>query len=633
MELSTLKAKITATSSLSKTLNTTAAAADRVADSMSEGAVAGTELAAGLSLSEGEAKSLARNLGEANSELAEGAAQGAVYAEGLDETAQKQAESSAAAALFAQRLERVGDEATQSAAQLGAFSAAADSATESSLRANLAGVSGSLTRVGTVAAAATPPVLALSSGLAGIAGFSGVGALAAGGLTTAGIQARAEEMAAMSSELENAAAARELLFANLKSQLADAFAPIQNADVTQQFALRNLEAVVDIAEDASTSLQAVDDTVIGVAAGLREAAVATSPEAFAALAEQTERLAPLFSRLDGAIRSIPSLINYLADVTSRIGTDLFVFASALVEAGAGATELGVAVLDTLLPALSGTLFLAGNVLSIFQMIPGPLQNAAVAFGVLAAAGVVLTSSNYALSASMFTLTGATTALTGALTALTAPLSVPIILAATLGAALVGLAYRFNLVGDAANLATGAWNTLVEIAEASVNAVLGAANAVGDFLGPLSLLVPGFGPAIYVISHWSEIMNTAGDVVGWLGARIRWLARQAQRYLGPVLDLVGETSDRIDEAGGVELDAAKFGDDGDGGGSSSGPSGGPPGPPPAAPAATTGSGSTDQSVNIDTLVVEDRSGNADQTADKVIKRLEKRSRREGGHPTG
>lgn len=531
-------------------------------------------------------------------EAASSSASAAVLSEGLDETAQESAAASARAALLEQRLESVGDEATQSAAQLGVFSAAAESAAGSSVRANLAGLSGPLTRVGAVAAAATPAVLGLGSALGGVAGFSGLGGLAAGGLTAAGIQARAEEMAAFSTELEDAAAAREELFANFKSQLADAFAPIQNADATQQFALRNLEAVVDIAEDASTSLQAVDDTVIGVASGLREAAVAASPATFEALATQTERLAPLFSRLDGAISDLPQLINFLGDATARVGPDLFTLAAAAIPVAAGLAEVGIAVSDVLLPPLNASLFVLGGLLSTFQMLPAPLQNAAVAFGVLAAAGVMLTSANYALSTSMFTLTGATTALTGALTALTAPLSVPIVIAAALGAAIVGLATHFGLLNDATDVLTGTWNTLVEVAEASINSVLGAAKAVGDFLGPLSLLVPGFGPAIFVISHWTEIMNTAGDVVEWLGARIRWLARQADKYLGPVLDMIGDASDRIDEAGGVELDAAKFGDsdDSDGSDGSSDRDGGDD-PPPAPPAAGTSSTSS-EGVTVD-----------------------------------
>ncbi|MFC7323250.1 hypothetical protein ACFQMF_01520 [Halorubrum rutilum] len=634
MELETLKAKLVATNEISKSLETTAASADRVADSMREGAVAGAELATAAARTDEEATDLARSLGKANSELAEGAAQGAVYAEGMGEVAQQQAEASAAAALFEQRLESVGDEATQSAAQLGAFSGAAESAASSSVRANVAGLSGPLTRVGAVAAAATPAVLGLGSALSGIAGFSGLGGLAAGGLTAAGIQARAEEMAAMSSELEDAAAAREELFANFKDQLADAFAPIQNADVTQQFALRNLEAVVDVAEDASTSLQAVDDTVIGVASGLREAAVATSPEAFAALADQTERLAPLFSRLDGAISDLPQLINFLGDATARVGPDLFQLAAAAVPVAAGLAEVGIAASDVLLPPLNASLFVLGGLLGTFQALPSPIQNAAAGMVLAAGAASIASSAMAAYSASTFASTVATKGLIAAIGTLLGPVTATGLAIAAVGGAVLGLASHFGLLDDAAGVLTGTWNTLVEVQEMLLNTVLGTAKALGDFLGPVSLLLGPIGLLSFAISNWAEIMDYANNRIDWMQRKIKALARVANNVLGPVLDMVRKTSEEIDEAGGVELDAAKFGDEGDDGDGSSGLGGSDgEGPPPAAPAATTGSGSTDQSVNIDTLVVEDRSGNADQTADKVIRRLRKQSRREGGHPTG
>lgn len=635
MELDTLKAKLVATNEISKSLETTAASADRVADSMREGAVAGAELATAAARTDEEATDLARSLGKANSELAEGAAQGAVYAEGMGEAAQQQAEASAAAALFEQRLERVGDEATQSAAQLGIFSGAAESAAGSSVRANLAGLSGPLTRVGAVAAAATPAVLGLGSALGGVAGFSGLGGLAAGGLTAAGIQARAEEMAAFSTELEDAAAAREELFANFKGQLADAFAPIQNADVTQQFALRNLEAVVDVAEDASTSLQAVDDTVIGVAGGLREAAVAASPAAFAAMATQTERLAPLFSRLDGAISDVPQLINFLGDATARVGPDLFTLAAAAVPVAAGLAEVGIAASDVLLPPLSGLLFVTGGLLGMFQALPSPIQNMAAGMVLAAGAAYIGAAAMSAFSGTTFTATLATQGLIAALGTLLAPVSGTALAIAAVSGAVLGLASHFGLLDDGVQVLTGTWNGFVDILELGINGILWASEAISELTNGFIAFVPGIGTAIYLLGNLDTIITKAGQAVDWLGAKFVWLAKVADKYLGGVLDLLDRTSDQSEDLGGVSFEGAKFGDDSDDSGDGySGPGGGGSGgPPPAGAAPTTGRGSgTDQSVNIDTLVVEDKSGNAEKTADKVIQKLEKERRRQSGHPS-
>ena len=636
MELDTLKAKIVGTSKLSKTLTKTAASADRVADSMREGAVAGAELAASAGRTEEEAVDLARSLGKANRELASGAAEGAVYAEGMSEVAQEQAEASAAAALFEQRLERVGDEATQSAAQVGAFSSSVGAANASSLSANLAGLSGSIKTVGALAAVATPAVLGLGSALGGLATFSGVGAIGAGGLTVAGIQGRAKEMAELSSEYEDAAAAREELLSGFTSRLGDAFEPIQNADVTQQFALRNLDAVVDVAEDASAALQGVDDTVIGVASGLREATVATSPELFGELATQTERLAPLFSRLDGAIRDVPQLINFLGDATARVGPDLFTFAAAAVPVAAGLADVGLAASDVLLPALSGLLFVTGGVLGTFQALPDPLQN--VAAGVVLAAGAAYAGSAAmgVFAGSTFTATLATQGLIAALGTLTLPISGTALAIAALAGAVLGLASHFGLLDDAAEVVTGTWNGFVDLLEIGANSALWAADALTNLLGPFTMLIPVVGPALYVLGNLETILTKAGDAADWLGEKIKWLAEMTDRHLSGVLDKLDRTSEKSEEMGGVSFDGARFGDGGDGSDDGrSGPSGGSGGPPPVGAAATTGSqsGASDQSVNIDTLVVEDKSGNAEQTADKVIKKLEKERRRQGGHPTG
>jgi len=592
MELETLKAKIIATSNLSEELTTTAFAADRVAESMQDGAVAGAELAGGMSLTESEASALARQLGAANSELAEGAAESAVYAEGLGEAAQQQAEASASAALLEQRIERVGDEATQSAAKLGMFGAAADSAGNSQLRANLAGISGSLARIGTVAAVATPPLLAMGAGLTGIAGFGGAGAAGAFGFTAAGIQSRAEEMAAFSEELESASDAREQLMEGFMGELESATDALQTP-AAEQFALANMQAVVDVVGEASDALASVQPTIFAVAGGLREAFVATSPELFGELADQTEALAPLFMELRGTIRRLPGLIGFLGDATQRIGPDLFTFGSALVEVGAGATQVGVAVSDVLLPPLSAALFVAGGVLSIFEALPGPLQNAAAAFALIGGVAYVAAGGLGVYSTATWAASAATTALATSVTLLGGMLTLPIWAVAALGAGAVALASHFGVLDDATGLVVDTWNELVDIAELAVNGVLWLSDTVYDLLGPFTLLLGPIGATIAFFAALDDIMRAVGDGIGWLKKQIRDLAAWADKYLGPVIDAYERLKERAGEEGGVDFSGAEIGggddDDGSEGGGSGGDGSSDPPAPPAAGAAATGSG--------------------------------------------
>ena len=601
MDLETLKVKLLATNRLSEELTTTAFAADRVAESMQDGAVAGSELAAGMSWSESEASSLTRQLGAANSELAEGAAEGAIYAEGMGEVAQEQAEASATAAMLEQRIDEVGDEALTSAAQMQAFGSATDSAADSQLRANLAGISGSLARIGTVAAAATPPLLAMGAGLTGIAGFGGAGAAGALGFTAAGIQSRAEEMARFSEELETAADAREQLMEGFMGQLESATDALQTP-AAEQFAIANMQALVDVVGEASDALAAVQPTIFAVAGGLREAFVATSPELFGELAAQTEQLAPLFLELQGTIRRLPGLIAFLGDATQRIGSDILVFGSALVEVGAGATEVGLAVSDVLLPPLSGLLFLAGGVLSIFEALPGPIQNAAAAFALIGGVAYVAAGGLGVYAAASSVAATATTALTTSVAVLGGVLSLPIWAIAALGAGAVALASHFGLLDDATGLVVDTWNELVDIAELAVNGVLWLSESLYDLLGPLALLIPGLGPAIVFLGNLDAIVRETGEGIDWLKKQIRELAAWAGKYLGPVIDAYDRLKERASEEGGVDLGAAEIGggdsdDSGDDGSSGGGGSDGRPPTPPSAGAPTTGSGSDGVTVDM------------------------------------
>jgi len=194
------------------------------------------------------ARETSAEMDDLSDEATNAGASAAVLSEGLDEAAEEAISLAQREAIATQQTESLGDEMIQTALQAGVLEEALDDATDSGsgFSAQIGGINGRLSRIAALAAAAAPPLLGLGAALGGIgvgAGTIGVGVL---GISAAGIQARAEETAALSSELENAAEAREQILGDFKSQLGDAFEPLQNAQA-EQFAFDNLEAVVSIA--------------------------------------------------------------------------------------------------------------------------------------------------------------------------------------------------------------------------------------------------------------------------------------------------------------------------------------------------------------------------------------------------
>lgn len=594
MELETLKAKLVASSSLASTLDKTARSADSVADELQNSAVAGELLASGMDSAEDEVNLLQRALSQANREAVEGAAATNVYAEGLDESAGSAAEAAAANALAKQQIEEVGEEALQSAAKTEALDRSLDDVDGPGIRANLLGISGGLGTVATAAAAATPAILGLTAAVGGL-GTIGAGAAVGGiGLTAAGIQSRAEEMAAFSDELETAADAREQLMANFMGELESATDVLQTS-ASEQFAMENLEAAVDIAESGANALAAVQPTIFGLAGGLREVAVATSPEIFGALGSEVEDLAPLLSDLDGVIRDVPGLITYLGNAAERVGPDLFALGAAAGDVLGPITSVGLATSDVLLPPLNATLFVVGGLLGLFDLLPGPVQNAAVAFGVAAGGAYLLSGAMGVLSGSTFAATLATQGLIAAIGTLGLPITGTAAAIAALIGLSAGLASHFGLLDDAAGMVTGTWNGLISTFQWGINTAFELYDALG-LLGPVLLpgvaAVKGLIAAVRLLGDFlGWLKSLAVDALGWVSDQIAMIAKRIDGFI--------ETVDGITDALGldqqveaeaqktVDFSAAKIGgndDDDDSGDGSNGRS-----PPPAAPAATTGSG--------------------------------------------
>jgi hypothetical protein len=596
MELETLKAKLMATSQMGNVLDSTARSAEGVADELQNSAAAGELLATGMDSAQDESNLLKRALEQTNRAAVEGAGAANIYAEGLDETVSSSAEAAAASALAEHQIENVGEEALKSAAKTEAFDQSLDDIDGAGVRANLLGISGGLGTVAKVAGAATPAILGVTAALGGL-GAVGAGAAVGGiGLTAAGIQSRAEEMAAFSEELETAADAREQLMGNFKSELESATDVLQNAQ-TEEFAMANMAAAVDIVENGANALAAVQPTIFGLAEGFRETAVAVSPELFGALGSEVEDLAPLLSELDGVVRDLPALITFLGDAAERVGPDLFAFGAAAVDVLGPVTSVGLAISDVLLPPLNATLFVLGGVLGLWELLPAPLQNAAAAFAVAATGAYLLSGAMGVLGSTTFATTLATQGLIAALATLFAPISATAVAIAALIGIAAGLASHFGLLDDAAGVAVGTWNALVGAFQWTINTAWQLYDALG-ILGPI--LFPG----IAAVEGLIFVLKLLGDLLGWLGGVagdfFGWLAEQIE-MLEEKLDGFIEFIDGVTNAAGldgkvkaeqeksVDLSAAKIGgnSDGDNDDGSDGSNG--RSPPPAAPAATTGGG--------------------------------------------
>jgi hypothetical protein len=399
-----------------------------------------------------------------------------VLSEGLDEAAAEAASLAQREAIAAQQTESLGDEMIQTALQAGVLEEALDDAADSGsgFTAQIGGINGRLSRIAALAAAAAPPLLGLGAALGGIgvgAGTIGVGVL---GISAAGIQARAEETAALSSELENAAEAREQILGDFKSRLGDAFEPLQNAQA-EQFAFDNLEAVVSIAENASESLLRLQDTVISIGSAFRRTLVDVSGEVFTELAIQAERLSPLILQLQGVLRDLPGLIRLLGDAAVRIGPELFNTFAALGRITAGLTEFGIALLDILLPPLNAVLGAFAFAADLFRSLPESVQLGVAAF--------------VAITAAVAAFGTVTSIAASAVLALTAPISLTALAVAALTAGIIVLLKELELLDSILNFISdplGGFSNLLDGIADSVDGLLPDIQILNDVLKAVGL---------------------------------------------------------------------------------------------------------------------------------------------------
>lgn len=449
--------------------------ADGLGNGLLRTAATATGLTGSVRTTEAAVKSAGTEFDELSLEAANAGASAAVFAEGLEEAGEEAIILAQKEAIAKQQTDSLADRFRRAALDAIAFGGALNIVGDETDDAGgkLPSLGNRIKLIAAIVAAAIPPLLAFASALGGV--LVGGATVGAGifAISAAGIQKRAKETAALSSELETAADAREQIFADFKSRLGDAFAPLQNA-AAEQFAFQNLEAVVSIAERASDSLLRVQDTIIRLGTKARGALVDISGETFTTLANQVERLEPVLVDFGSTLRGLPGFIRFLGDAAVEIGPEVLNLLRALSRITGGLADFGIALLKVVLPPLNAVLGVFAFAADLFGQLPDSLQLGIAAFTAITAA-VVLFSAATGLAAA-------------AVTAITAPITATAVAIALVTAGLVILLKELGLLGG----------TLEFIA----NPLKGFGNIIDTIAGGLDDLLPD-------IKLFNDILEAVG----------------------------------------------------------------------------------------------------------------------------
>ncbi len=425
----------------------------------------------------------------------------------------------------AREIEDLGDEALQSAAKSQALSASMDSTARSSsnLAARLGPIGGSLQTVGIVAGAAAPPLFGLASALGGVATGAGAAAGGLGAIAFGGLQREAERMAATSSELEDSGEAMEKIFSNWGDALSDATDPLQTVANTE-FVFSGMAGVVDLVEMASESVANLAPTIRDLSSSFGSSVLENAPSIFDELEKTVRALAPMFKDWQSVIGDIPGAIAFLRKEAVQLGPALASFTGSAVRAAASVADLGSDILVFALPPLTILIDMLGFVADVAASIPKPLQAAAIAS--LIAAAAFATYGGVAGFAA-----AATGALATAVGILTAPISGTALAIAALIGAVAGIITYFGWWDDILGALIGTWNTIVGVVEWAINTFLSLYDALG-LLGPV--LFPGI-----------AILTNLGKIVDWVGGMFAWLAGVAADIFGTIMDVLGMVADAVE----------------------------------------------------------------------------------------
>ncbi|QCC57303.1 hypothetical protein DVR14_01085 (plasmid) [Natrinema thermotolerans] len=454
----------------------------------------------------------------------------------------------------AREIDDLGDEALQAATKTQVAGAAMDdlSASSSGLAGSLGPLRGSLSTIGPLAASIAPAIVSLTGALGGLAVAGGGAAAGIAAMAGAGLQEKAENMAAASSEFEDSSEAMESIMSDFKSALSDAFEPLKTAE-NAEFAMSGLEGAVELAHTAADGFAQMQDTLRPLASTFGTSVLETAPAVFDEIDVTVQQLMPTLEGLTGTIEDIPAAIAWFRAQAVALQPDLGSFAGSAISATAEIGNLGTTIMQLVLPPLTVLLDVLGWTAGLLGRLPKPLAAAAAAAAVGAAAWTAYGGAVTLASISSWSLVGA-------IGALTAPISGVAVAVGALVGAIVGVITYFGLWDDIISTVTGGWNALVSVVEFGIEVTYAMFQALRDLVGPLAFILNPLGAVIWTIDNLGKIIDWAGEMFQWFSGLVNDVVQSVMGWIDTAIsgiqDMISWAIDAANAIPGVNID---FGD--------------------------------------------------------------------------
>lgn len=561
-----LRAILSARESISRRMSEAKRATSDLSQTMAETAGIAGGLTGALGATESEAKNLERTYDSLANQTISAATTQKILEDQINGVGTSSLEAVMALQAYRESVDESGDEATEGAAKN--FSLAA------SLRAVGAAAGEASVNVGPFntsvrrAVVALPALIALVGSLTatitGLTVAAGGAAGALGALFAGGLIGRAERLAESSAAIENRWEALQQIFTEVGSEIDRVTESIQGLS-QQEGSLSILRGFVTLVGDLANSANELAPLFAAVGDRLDEVFWAEEARGIAELEQTIADLMPILEDITFYILTqLPDFLAWLRQETLKVAPALGDFTVRAIQLTRALTELGGTFLRFLLPALSLAIDLIIPLIDVFNAVPDPVYAAAAAFAAVA-------GGLYVYSSAAWVATGATISLNAALSTLYSLLSPVIGVLAAIGstgvalaaiaAVVVGLITYFDLWGDILAGVVGIWNTLVEIVEFSINAMLKFNQEMKNLMGPLRFLIPGLGQLFAIIEGVKLGFRLLTGAIQIVGDMFEWLGRQYEDHIKPWVDeiaeLIGATERAVDRAGGVDLGGAKI----------------------------------------------------------------------------
>jgi methyl-accepting chemotaxis protein len=505
------------------------------------------------------ADALEANVDDLGESATAAAAQLRGLGEGTEELVDEEVVAATTSHQLADAIDEVGDESVEAAAEVGALRSSMGGLDDVGV--NLGPFTTSLSRL-------LPLLAPLAAGLSSVAGaavsvgagFSAIGG-AGLGMMFGGLTSRAEELAAQSSEIEDASEGLEEIVSQFGQAARNSLQPLQTEEF-EGFAMGALSGVIEILRDGAQFAADFSDELEPVLDRLGSQFWNTQPEFFAELRRTASATLPyLEDLLSYLITAGPAALRWFREEGLETVDALGSFSVQAIDTAASLASVGNVLINTVVPGLTALASAADWALEGFRALPDTLQYAAMGAAVATAAASLLAVA-----------LGSAATAGGALAAVLGVLSLPIsgttaAIAGLVGAT-AGVISYFGAWGDIIGELVGIYNGLIEYVEYSINLWLGLAQAIAN-------AAMSFDAVAGAVQWIGDLLDWLGGVLDWAMDKLEGVAEFVNDLAEAIGQVIGSVADAADEAGGVSLDEYKAGGDGEG----EDGSGGGPGEPP------------------------------------------------------